>query len=345
MIVIRMERSVEIRKVQVTGGSTYVVSLPKKWIETVNLKPKDQVALISQPDLSLLLVPRVEKKPKESSESIFDASQMSSPEAVVTELIAHYLAGYEIIKVKMKDARTRGFLRNSIHQKLIGVEIMEETTNEMIVQCLLGSVELPLDRALRRMHILMTFMLKDAIEALRTNDKALAQEIVPRDDEVDRLYLFIVRQLKAAVENRLLIEEIGLSHPRDCLGYRLIVKSIERSADHAARIAKVLSTLETPLEEQTIKNLIAMSELATEIQEKSMEALYKYDAEQVHKTIAKTRNVAEFEEKIIDRLLNLQIDTGTIVGIRLILESIRRIAEYGTDIAEIAINLHVKTPS
>jgi phosphate uptake regulator len=340
-----MNHSVELRKLQVTGGSTYVISLPKKWIESINLKPKDQIALIPQHDMSLLLVPHGELKHKEVSESVFDASQIDSPEAIVTEFIAHYLAGYNIIRVKLKDAKTRGFLRNSIHQKLIGVEIMEETANEMIVQCLLESVELPLDRALRRMHILMTFMLKDAVEALRTNDKALAHEIILRDDEIDRLYLFIVRQLKAAVENRLLLEEIGLSHPRDCLGYRLIVKSIERSADHAARIAKVLLSLETLIEEQTIKNLIAISELAIEIQENSMESLYKYDAKQVHETIAKTKNVAEFEEKIIDRLPKLQIDTGTIVGIRLILESIRRIAEYGTDIAEIAINLHVKTPS
>jgi len=340
-----MEQPVEFRKVQITGGSTYVISLPKKWIETVNLKPKDQIALISQPDMSLLLVPRGELKPKEVSEVIFDASQVGRPEAVVTEFIAHYLVGYDIIRVKLKDARTRGFLRNSIHQKLIGVEIMEETANEIVAQCLLGSVELPLDRALRRMHILMILMFKEAIEALRTNDQALAKEIVRRDDEVDRLYLFIVRQLKGAVGNRLLVEEIGLSHPRDCLGYRLIVKSIERSADHAARIAKEISTLETPLGEQIIENLVAVSELASEIQESSMKALYKYDAELVHETMAKVRNVAEFEEEIIEELLKLQINARTIVSIRLILESMRRIAEYGTDIAEIAVNLHVKTPS
>lgn len=340
-----MEQSVEFRKVQITGGSTYVVSLPKKWIETVELKPKDQVALIPQPDMSLLLVPHGELKPKEASESIFDASQINRPEAVVTEFIARYLVGYDIIRVRLKDAMTRGFLRNSIHQKLIGVEIMEENANEIIAQCLLGSIDLPLDRALRRMHILMVFMFKDAIEALRTNDQALAQEIVRRDDEVDRLYLFIVRQLKAAVDNRLLVEEIGLSSPRDCLGYRLIVKSVERSADHAARIARVALTLEASLEEKTMESLAAVSKLATEIHENSMKALYKYDAEQVHETMAKTKDVAKFEEEIIEQLLGLKIEARTIVGIRLVLESIRRIAEYGTDIAEIAINLHVKPPS
>ncbi|MEM2888121.1 MAG: phosphate uptake regulator PhoU [Candidatus Bathyarchaeia archaeon] len=340
-----MELQSETRKVQVTGGSTYVVSLPKKWIETVNLKPKDQIALVPQADLSLLLIPHNEPKPKEAKESFFDASQINRLEAVVTEFIAHYLAGYDVIRVKLRDAKVRSFLRNAIHQKLIGTEIIEETENEITAQCLLGSVDLPLDRALRRMHILMVFMLKDAIKALSANDKELAKEIIARDDEVDRLYLFIVRQLKATVENRLLIEEIGLTHPRDCLGYRLIVKSIERSADHAARIAKILSTLETSLEERTIESLASMSRIAAEIQENSIKMLYKYDAQLVHETIAKIKDVANLEEEIIGKLLKLQTNTKTIIDIRLILESIRRIAEYGTDIAEIAINLHVKTPS
>jgi len=339
-----MELQAETRKIQVTGGSTYVVSLPKKWIETVNLKPKDQIALVPQPDMSILLIPRNELRLKEVKESLFDASQINRPEAIVTEFIAHYLVGYDIIRIKLRDAKVRSFLRNAIHQKLIGTEIIEETENEITAQCLLGSVDLPLDKALRRMHILMIFMLKDAVKALSTNDKELAKEIIVRDDEVDRLYLFIVRQLKAAVENRLLVEEVGLTHPRDCLGYRLIVKSIERSADHAARIAKISSTLETPLEEKTIEHVASMSKIATEIQENSVKALYKYDSQLVHETIAKVRDAANLEEEIIGKLLELQTNTKTIIGIRLILESIRRIAEYGTDIAEIAINLHVKTP-
>jgi phosphate uptake regulator len=345
MVVQSVEQSIEFRKVQITGGSTYVVSLPKSWIKKVELKPKDQVALVQQPDMSLLLVPRGELKTKEVSEAFFDASQINRPEAIITEFIARYLVGYDIIRVRLKDARSRGFLRNSIHQKLIGVEIIEENANEIIAQCLLGSVDLPLDKALRRMHILMTFMFKDAIEALGTNDQALAREIVRRDDEVDRLYFFIVRQLKAAVDNRLLVEEIGLSSPRDCLGYRLIVKSVERSADHAARIARVVLTLASSLDEKTMEGIIAISKLATEIQENSMKTLYKYDAELIHETMAKAKDVAKFEEDIIEQLLGLKIETRIIIGLRLVLESVRRIAEYGTDIAEIAINLHVKVPS
>lgn len=340
-----MQPSAELRKVQVTGGSTYVISLPKAWAKSVDLKPRDQVALIPQSDMSLLVVPKGELKPKEALEVTIDASEMKSEKAIVTEFIAHYLVGYDIIRVKLKNPRYRSFLRDAIRKNLIGVEIMEEAPNELVAQCLLGIIELPLDRALRRMHVLMLFMLKDAIESLKTNDKILAEEVVRRDDEVDRLYLFIVRQLKAVVSNRALVEDMGLTSTRDCLGYRLIVKSIERSADHASRIAKVVPTLTSPLDSKVLENLITMSQLASDIQENALTALYKYDTRIVHETIEKASQVAKLEEKIIEHLLELEIEARTIVGMRMILESIRRIAEYGTDIAEIDINLHVRIPA
>ena len=340
-----MSLPAELRKIQITGGSTYIVSLPKKWVRAVGLKPKDQVALIPQADMSLLIVPREELKPKEVSETTIEASAQAGPEAVIRDFIAHYLVGYDIIRIKLRDVRGRDFIKNSIRQKLIGVEVMEESADEIVIQCLLGHVELPLRRALDRMHILMLFMLKDAISALKNNDKALAEEVIRRDDEVDRLYFFIVRQLKAAVYNRVLIEEIGLSNPRDCLGYRLIAKSVERSADHAARIASIIPTITTPMNGKATEALTALSSLAQEIHENSMKALYKYDSKLIEESMSKIKQVIDLEEEVIEQLLKLKIEPRAMVGIRLILESIRRIAEYGTDIAEIAINLAVKRPS
>ena len=47
-----------------------------------------------------------------------------------------------------------------------------------------------------------------------------------------------MRLLKLAVSNARVVKEIGLNSPRDCLGYRLIAKSVERTADHATKIAE-----------------------------------------------------------------------------------------------------------
>jgi len=36
---------IETRKVQITGGSTYVISLPKKWINKVKIKSGDGIGI------------------------------------------------------------------------------------------------------------------------------------------------------------------------------------------------------------------------------------------------------------------------------------------------------------
>src|SRR5438445_409388 len=53
----------EGRKLQLTGGSTYVVSLPKPWISATGLKPGDTVFLESMPDGSISVLPRAGEKP------------------------------------------------------------------------------------------------------------------------------------------------------------------------------------------------------------------------------------------------------------------------------------------
>ena len=65
----------------------------------------------------------------------------------------------------------------------------------------------------------------------------MANGVVKSDDEVDRFSLYILRNLVMATKNERILQEIGLKHPSDCLSYRSTVKSIERVADHATRIA------------------------------------------------------------------------------------------------------------
>ena len=63
-----MKAPLQLRKVQLTGGSTYAVSLPKNWAKAAGIKPGDHVQLIPQPDMSLLIVPGKAKKGEELSE-------------------------------------------------------------------------------------------------------------------------------------------------------------------------------------------------------------------------------------------------------------------------------------
>lgn len=334
----------EIRKIQLTGGSTFTVSLPKNWAKDNGLKAGSQVAIKYQPDMSLLITPKVELEPKEARETVLEVTGKLSPKAVISEFIATYLVGYNVIRVRFHPQTTkhRIALKEAIKRKLMGVEIIEESTSEMTAQCLLGYKELSADRALSRMSTLTSSMHKDAVSALVNCDLESAKEVVERDDEIDRFYFFIVRMLKEAVFNRAMAEEIGLTGPRDYLGYRLMVKSIERVADHSARIAYTALTIKCPLNKNVIKEISHMSALSQEVYQNAIKALYRSDINLAHDTIAKIKEVSALEEKIIKILLNLKLTNDIVIKLRIILESIRRIAEYGTDIAETVLNLFIE---
>src|SRR5438034_10431908 len=49
--------SVELRKLQMTGGASYTVSLPKDWVKEQGLKVGDIVAIMPRSDSSLTLIP------------------------------------------------------------------------------------------------------------------------------------------------------------------------------------------------------------------------------------------------------------------------------------------------
>ncbi|RLG53293.1 MAG: hypothetical protein DRN96_00165 [Thermoproteota archaeon] len=334
-----------LRRVQLVGGSTLTISIPKRWASSVGLKPGDYVAVLPLEDDSLLLIPKGLPR-KELTEKAMYVSHDKPPESAVREFIAYYLVGYDVIKVKFASGTSRHklLIREAIRKKLIGVEPIEESAKELVVRCLIGSSELPVSIALNRMGVITSSMISDAVEALMTCNRELAHEIMERDDEVDRIYLYIVRQLKKAVRNRLMLSELGLSSARDCLGYRLVIKSVERSADHACKIAQIASLLRTPPASHLSALINTIASRSQSIFRDSLKSLMSLDLNLANETINRIEEVRSLEQKAIEVLLSQPIDIEDASNIRLALESLTRIAEYGADIAEIAVNLSVKVP-
>src|SRR2546425_9052823 len=92
----------------------------------------------------------------------------------------------------------------------VGSEIIEESRDELIVQCLSTYGDLPVPKVISRMSLSAKLRLRDAVESMKNRDSALSEEIIKRDEEVDRFYLFLIRQLTMAVLNRSLIQEIEI---------------------------------------------------------------------------------------------------------------------------------------
>jgi phosphate uptake regulator len=336
--------STETRKVQLTGGATYIISLPKQWAEGAGLKPGSELQLLPQDQYSLLLYTSTSPEAAPLSESRVAVAPDTPTEDIVRNFITQYLAGFDIIHVDLEHIRVdqRVPLKEAIRHLLIGTEVVTETANEITVQCFLGQANLPLLSALERMGSLVRSLQKDAVTALLEGDRRLADEIVQRDTEVDRFYFYIIRQLASAVGRTDRIHKIGLSSPRACLGYRLAVKSIERAGDHATRIADI-ARVTTPTPKSNVANsLLKMHNLADSVFKDALQALHAFDVPLAHNTIRRIPEVRHLEERSIRELLGGEYPVETVLNLRLALESFRRISEYGSDIAETSINLSVE---
>jgi len=334
----------ETRRIQLTGKSTYIVSLPKKWVTSMNLKAGSQLVLSKQSDASLLITPKEFAKPSKLGEATILVSQKDESNTIMRKIVALYLVGYNLIKIKTKDERITSLQRSSIkdltRKKLVGTEIISDSSNEMRLQVLLSYPELSVESALRRMCFIAASMHEDAMQALKNLDKKLALDVIALDDEVDRFSLYIIRQLKAAVQSERILKDIGLSNPRDCLGYRVIAKSVERIADHATKIAENVLLLEEKIDDTVFEKISQMNSFARSVFDDSIKSLYKKDYLLADDVVTKAKTIVSIENEAI-KVIAKKLEAIELSSVRMIMESIRRTAEYASDIAEIVLNLNV----
>ncbi len=334
----------ELRKLQMTGGASYTVSLPKDWIKGQGLKVGDVVAVMPRPDSSLTIIPhqKLSLGQGKGAEVVLTPSKDQDREQILRTFIAQYLAGYEVIRIVFPVAARpdlRTYTKEQARRMFVGAEIIEESKDELIVQCLSSYGDLPAPKVISRMSLIAKLMLRDAVEALKTRDKALAEEVVRRDEEVDRFYLFLIRQLTLAVLSRSVIQEIGLSDPRDCLVYRVVSKSLERIADHAATMARLSKDVEDTPPPRLLEGLSTVSTLASTVLEDALKAMTKVDGISANNSITAAQKVEKDADVLTDKLYEMHLNPKTVVVFRLALESLKRISEYSEDIAEMAINL------
>ncbi len=330
----------DVRKVQFTGRSTYVLSLPKKWIEEMHLKAGDRVTLVRELDNSLSVIPIFTGTRESPNEVTTFVSPSESGNTLRRKVVSIYLAGYNIIHLKIKSGRMNPALRDAVRElvrrNLVGTEMIADASDNITLQVLLSLPELSVNTAIRRMYLIASSMHKEAMSALAELNYDLAKEVIRSDDEVDRFSLYIIRNLVMAMQNGRVLREMGLKNPSDCLSYRVAVKSIERVADHAYNIANKAITLKEKIPPDSLQKIEKMSHLALTVMGDSVEALLRRDYQLADKTVDNAKNIRTLEDDVLKAIEKDKIRDPA--NLKLALEDIRRTAEYASDIAEAAMN-------
>lgn len=331
----------ETRKVQVTGGSTYTVSIPKSWATDNEVSAGSEVEFYPDGD-AMFLTPKSET---EHTEGVLDVTDLMDEE-LIRAVTAMYVSGFDIIVLESPHLTTgqRRTIRKAT-QSLIGLEVFEETDDRVIVRDLLDSSELSIHNAVTRMRLISLSMLEDSLRALETLDEELARDVIERDDDLDRLWLVVSRIFRATLRTPKAAEKIGV--PREvCFDYQSSARQLERIGDHATKIAHLSLELEKPVPAEVLDALEGLHDEVVEVIDDAMDALFSEDPESATRAANDAREavqVIDEDARRIDSFLrNLDPARAQLLG--LIVDSVSRSGDYGGNIAETALQKAAPSP-
>lgn len=328
----------EIRKIQATGGSSFIVTLPKDWIQANGLKKNDPVRLSKMSDGSLLVFPASRETEGQKGVKVIDADGIAGETLLFRMLLGAYISGYGQIEVRSSKRLESAMVDAATHfiDTAIGVEIVEESTDRIVMKDLVDPREMKFPRTLERMKVLVRNMLTDVLDALELNNPSKTENIELRDREVDRIEWFISRQTSMTLRDMSVVRKIGVE-PTEVYRNYTVSRVLERIGDHAVLMSSNSSLL---IGRDDLKAArLSIVRTGRQIAELFLRSLNSWNR----------MNIAEANE-IIDEAMKMseqcndqnKYSTGLskemTMALNMVMGSLARISEYSADISELAIN-------
>jgi phosphate uptake regulator len=326
----------ETRKVQRTGKSTFIVSLPKNWATNHSVGVGSLVYIRPTGNGDLLL--SVDRSEQDLTAELDIGSKSGEP--LIRDLIGCYVAGYRNIEVKSK--LMSSVQKNDVRQivnKLIGPEILEETNNKVTIHDLLSHEELQTSQALKRIKNIVRSLIEDSISSLVNANNDLALDVIQRDNDVNRLNLLVMRQFMEILRSRSTNQ--GKMDSITAFTYMQAASNLERIADHALRIAETTGKCKCTIDVEVAKSLSRLKPIIIDLIDDAVSCLLQTDCEKANDIINRARDVRRVSEESAT-LTDLR--NGEEMLVRLVVAgSIERMLDYIMNLGELAINLRMSS--
>ncbi len=257
-------------------------------------------------------------------------------EPLIRDIIATYVAGYRVIELKAKNISLEQRKDiTAIVKKLIGIEIIEETHEKVVIQDISNPGDMPIDMSFRRMHIKAQWMLDNTIRALKTWDVSVASEVIRQDDEIDRLHLLISKQFMDILHHSRISEksELGLT---GAFYHRLASDQLERVSDHAGKIASIILESPEKIPEGILDEMARIGATSYKLVNDSVHSFTKCNVELANIVIEEHKKIGEELRRIRHPAATMNPDA--VMSIGLIADSVKRIGDYAANIAELSID-------
>ena len=330
--------SVERRRLGTTaGGGTYMITLPKGWVEELGLEKGEILTLVRLPDGIYLWTERTTERV--SAKTRLTVEEHLQGEGLARALISRYIAGFDVIEiVGPLSVEQREVVRRTA-QRLIGAEILQETADYLLIHTLRDPQVLSPSQLLEYIHENVEAMLQDAPDALLRGDLDRALSVVQRDDRVDRFFLLLSRQLYTALRDPLGEVERGISRV-EFFNLNTVARQLERVADHAVKIAQSAQALLEEGREAPTSLGRAITTVQSDVQgllRLVLQAFRELSGEEAHRALATIPPIERRIEEIDRQLLRLG-DPHLAYHLGIVVDSLSRVKDYAANIAEVALN-------
>ncbi|WP_435101470.1 PhoU domain-containing protein [Halarchaeum sp. P4] len=325
----------ETRKVQLSGGTTYTVSLPKPWANEHDIDAGDHLSLRPRDDGTLVV--RATTDDRDRLTAATDVAGYG-PDEVRVAVHALYVLGFDRLTLQLgSDACVRAARETT--RLLVGMEVVERDGDTLTVQSVMSADHVSVRKSVVRLELVVDAMQRDAVTAVVENDRELAAEVAARDDEADKLHALLTRCLRRSLGAVGEVQRLGHDRPGLFEHYR-VARHLERVGDHAEKIAALSADVEAP--NDFASALPALDRRARDVRDAATDVVLSDDP-----VNAAYDAVADCEALVADiddhrRALYDWADPQEAHTCGLVLDSIRRSAEYGANIADIAVQRHYR---
>ncbi|MGE0793047.1 MAG: AbrB/MazE/SpoVT family DNA-binding domain-containing protein [Candidatus Woesearchaeota archaeon] len=193
----------EIRKIIQFGGNSFVISLPKKWVENNNLSKGDAVYIDTEND-ELIIKSGLKQEKSKKIEIEIKLDSKTKEKSVKRKLFHAYVNGATKIVFYSEDINKFSEMINFAAEKYIALEIVEQTNNKIVAKTYVNTDDVKLDNFVRRIDNTIRSMIIDLESCFKDegkNIKEISSTINQREESIDKIKRLVYRVIKERLNN------------------------------------------------------------------------------------------------------------------------------------------------
>jgi phosphate uptake regulator len=237
-----------LRRVQRTGGSSLAVTLPKSWTDSNDVRSGHRLLFKNLGDGSLEVSKW--KLPQEGAgaggQKVLNVDATgASANLLCRLLVGAYITGHDRVVLTTMDQENRAGLGifDCTLKHLIGANLVKDTPDQLEIQMFVDPSKHRFPALLQRSSQLIRIALEGLMSALKEGDPAGLKALLQIEDEIDRLYFLMARQILLSSNDPGMARSIGVTSHHFLIGARMVAKMLEVVGDLIHGVGKDLEVL------------------------------------------------------------------------------------------------------